>query len=364
MKKKISIITYSRAYNYGSALQTYALNFYLRKLGNDVRTIDYTNKQQKKLYRIFEPLNGFLSTFRNIHSLLNCFKLFKHKRAFENFLLNNVPMTGKINCQEDLCSLDNEFDYFICGSDQIWNVDCDDFDSNYMLSFVSNKKKCIAYAPSLGAGASNVKTKEIIGKYTSDFKALSSREAKSATIIEEATQKHITKVLDPVFLLSAAEWTGIIPNRIVKNDYILGYFIGDVEGMRDFASRFSKHKKMPVVVIYKNLRDLKYRFINHYEVGPTEFVSLILNANSIVTNSFHAVSFSIIFQKNFWAFVDSKSSDSRITGLLEDVKLKSRLINNTLNINMLENINYERLDFSVLNDKINVSKNFLKENLE
>lgn len=361
--KKISIITYSRAYNYGSALQTFALNSYLRKLGNEVKTIDYSTKQQRNLYRIFEPCKGILSVMRNIHSLLNWFKLKRHKKRFDTFLTANIPMTDKINDTLHLESLNNDFDYFICGSDQIWNVKCDDYDPNYMLSFVYDKKKCIAYAPSLGAGADKKETKDAIAKYVTEFKALSCRESKSAAIIESVTHKEVKKVLDPVFLLTSDEWSKVAPEDIIKGEYILGYFIGDIIGMRNYALKLSRQMGIPVVVIYKNLRDLKYKFDNYYEAGPAEFVSLIRNAKCIVTNSFHAISFSIIYKRDFWVFIDQESSDSRITGLLDDVNLRCRIVNNLTMPDMDVSIPYEALDFSVLNEKINVSKKYLMENL-
>lgn len=363
MKKRISIITYSRAYNYGSALQTFALNYYLRSLENEVKTIDYTTRRQQELYSIFESCNGLFPLLRNIHSLINIFKLYKHKRNFDEFLNTNVPMTQKITDDNSFLSLNNDFDYFICGSDQIWNVQCDDFDSNYMLSFVKDKNRCIAYAPSLGAGADNNNVKDVIRKYASCFKALSSREVKSADVIEAATQKKVTNVLDPVFLLSSDEWTKVSSNLVIKENYILGYFIGDVKGMRDFASHLSDFMGMPVVVIYKNLRDLKYNFKNYYEAGPAEFVSLVKNAKFIVTNSFHAVSFSLIFKKNFWVFTETGTSDTRIPGLLADVNLCNRIIKNDYPENVIEPIPYESQDFSILEEKINISKKFLIDNI-
>ena len=137
--KRVAIITYSRAYNYGSALQTYALNRYLTQLGNKVKTIDYTTKEQQNLYAIFEPIKGWMSFARNIQSLIYYASIKRHKGRFESFLLDRVPMTQRIQIAEDFARLINQFDYFLCGSDQIWNAQCDDFDPNYMLSFVTDK---------------------------------------------------------------------------------------------------------------------------------------------------------------------------------------------------------------------------------
>ncbi len=359
---RVAIITYARAYNYGSALQGYALNRYVRSQGFDVKTIDYSNEAQVQMYKIFEPYAGVRSIARNFHSLLNFRKLKRHISNFENFLANYVPMTEPIRNAENLTPLNSAFDYFICGSDQIWNVQCGDFDSSYMLSFVSDKNKCIAYAPSLGNAADNPAAAESIRRYASDFRALSSREAGSTPVIAEATHREVTAVCDPVFLLSADEWSEIATPRRIQGDYILGYFIGDIAGMRDFADKLRKCSKRPVVVVYKNLRDLKYNFKNAYESGPAEFVSLIKHSSGIVTNSFHAISFALIFQKQFWGFIPT-SSDSRISGLLNLVNLKSRLLtkDNSADIYSTDGIDFAKVNFAELDKLISTSKIFIKE---
>lgn len=363
--KDIAIITYSRAYNYGSALQAYALNYFLSKLGYNVKTIDYTTKRQQAIYRIFEPYKGVLSILRNLQSMLCYYKLCRHKHKFNEFVDRKIPQTQKISSTQQFVEMNEKYDYFICGSDQIWNAQCDDFDTNYMLSFVKDKNKCIAYAPSLGAGADNPQTSNMIRQYASRFKAISSRETRSTEIIEKATHKKVQSVLDPVFLLSAEEWIEISASPIVKGDYILGYFIGDVVGMRNFAANVHRKWNLPIVVIYKNLRDMKYGFSNHYEAGPADFITLVKNAKCVITNSFHAISFSLIFRVNFWAFVDKSTNDSRIKGLLNDVGLSNRIIDAelSLEVDAMTPIKYGSLDMLAFKKKISLSKKFLTDNI-
>lgn len=363
--KKIAIITYSRAYNYGSALQAYALNKFLRTNGFEVKTIDYTTKGQQSLYRIFEPIKNIMSIARNIQSLLNYAKLKRHKLRFDTFVSECIPMTDRIHSDAQLEYISREFDYFICGSDQIWNANCADFDSNYMLSFVGDKSKCIAYAPSLGAGAKGFKTSDAIEKFVVGYKSLSSREITSSAIISRICNKPVCTVCDPVFLLSEREWMEIVNQNPIGKDYILGYFIGDVAGLRKFAAKVQKEAKLPVLVIYKNLRDLRYSFTNKYDSGPKEFVSLVRNASFVVTNSFHAVSFSLKFRKNFWVFVNNASIDTRISGILNMVNLTERILTEeSMNtVNPLQAIDYTNLPMDELNEFIMKSKEYLISNL-
>lgn len=363
--KRIAIITYSRAYNYGSALQTYALNRYLTEFGYEVKTINYTTKEQQKLYSIFEPITGGLSIVRNMQSIWHYRHLKMHKKKFDDFLSSKVPMTASISTPNDFFTLNSQFDYFVCGSDQIWNAQCDDFDSNYMLSFVQDKQKCIAYAPSLGAGAKDPKTADALTKYVKGYKAISSRERASVEIIENATNSKVETVLDPVFLLDAEQWASIIDECPIKGEYILGYFIGDVIGMRDFATQLSKETHLPVIVIWKSIRDIKYGFKTYYEAGPTEFVSLVKGSRYIVTNSFHAVSFSLIFEKSFWAFVQPGSHDDRLRSILGLMNLTDRIIDaeKVSQINQLSKINYNSISKAALNNMIESSKDYLKRNI-
>lgn len=363
--KRIAIITYSRAYNYGSALQTYALNHYLTLLGNDVKTIDYTTQSQQELYTIFEPLRGVISFLRNIQSLRHYYNLKTHKKRFDEFLSMYVPMTLPISSSEAFSSLNAQFDYFISGSDQIWNAQCDDFDSNYMLSFVQDKHKCIAYAPSLGAGANDPETIKVLREHVKSYKALSSRERESTSIIERATFRSVENVLDPVFLLDAQEWNEIARTSPINGEYILGYFIGDVPGMRDFAAQLSRDSNCPVVVIWKSIRDIKYGFKTYYEAGPREFISLIKGCKYVVTNSFHAVSFSLIFGKSFWAFIPPKSDDDRLKSILDLVNLSDRIVDiyNVPKIEKLSPIDYNSIDREKLNMMIESSKYYLKNNI-
>lgn len=364
-KHRVYIITYARAINYGSALQAYALNKFLRENGHNVYTIDYTTDSQQSLYRIFEPLRGIMSIFRNIQSLLCYRKLKKHRARFEKFIESYIPMTKSVSSPKDFAQISSDADYYICGSDQIWNANCDDFDSNYMLSFVPQKNKCISYAPSLGAGGSSNKTQEAIKEYVKDFKALSSRENAGAAIVSNITGREVPTVADPVFLLSEDDWLSISSERIIKHEYLLGYFIGDRHGMRDFANKMSHSTDLPVVVIYKNLRDIRFEFKKMYECGPIDFVSLVRHSKGIVTNSFHAVAFSLIFKKDFWVFTGKPSTDARITDILDLIGVTDRIIDESYDriTDFLAPVHYSEKGLSHLYQHIEKSKHFLLSSL-
>lgn len=365
--KKIGIITYHRAYNYGSALQAYALNKYLRKRGFLVETIDFRTERQDKLYEIFESNKNIMCIARNMQSLIYYKKLKTHKKSFEKFWSNYIAITSNsYTAYKELEDLNEEYDYFICGSDQIWNPNCLDFDPVYMLSFVKDKKKCISYAPSMGISHLEKEQEKIFKKNILNFKALSIREKQGGEVIKGVIGQELEVVLDPTFLLDENEWKEISITPNIKDPYIFCYFIGDVDGMRDFAKKMRKETGLKVVVVYKNLRDMLQKTTKKYESGPREFLGLIKNAEYICTNSFHAVVFSIIFKKRFWVFIEDQNKNlpqTRIYNIAEKFKLENRILSkNNCNVSIDENINYKEVE-KILNKEKEKSYDYIERAL-
>lgn len=166
----IGIITYHRAENYGSVLQAYALNKYIKNINSKfhVETIDYYNETQEKMYNLFQSNSSIMNIIRNIHTLLNIKALKNKKKAFKKFISIHISLSETIgNDTNKLKQYAQKYDICICGSDQIWNIHCDDQDINYFLSFSTNSRK-VAYAPSLGINQFSEEENKIFKKYISN----------------------------------------------------------------------------------------------------------------------------------------------------------------------------------------------------
>lgn len=363
---RVGIITYHRAYNYGSALQAFALNYFLRKNNHKVETIDYRTKAQDDIYRIFTPVRSLLDLFRNIQTLFMYRKMTVHKKRFDQFIAEFIPVTEQIETRTELDELNERFDYFVVGSDQVWNARCPDFTDAYLLSFVRDKSKCISYAASIGTNQIIPSLRSNFTKHLTDFQAISMREQQGAVEIETVLGKSVKTVLDPVFLLDRDEWSLVEnPNYKLKEPYILCYFIGDIPGMRAIAKEMKARTKLNLVVIFKNLRDYLYPCKKKYDAGPKEFVSLINGAEYVYTNSFHAIAFSLIYHKRFWVYTSpsrcESGSQSRIYNLLETLQLQERIIDH-IPTDLDCEIDFPRVD-SRINSLKTDSINFLKMNL-
>lgn len=122
---------------------------YLNTQGARLNVIDYHSEKQDKLYKTFESVKGLMSVVRNIQTFFYLKNIKLRKKKFDEFLKNNFSLTkGYVNVS-DISAENDNYDLFICGSDQIWNTSCDDFSKAYTLDFVKDKSKCVSYAASI-----------------------------------------------------------------------------------------------------------------------------------------------------------------------------------------------------------------------
>lgn len=365
-----AVITYHRAVNYGSALQAYALNQYINELGIHCETIDYRPKRQSNIYRLFEAPRSPMALARNMHSFLYLRDLRTHQARFEEFLNNLVIQTvDTFTKPTDLEALDEHYDVYVTGSDQVWNPRTTDFDSSYLLSFVHDKSRCLSYAPSLGTGTLPADYHDIFRRELAGYRCLSVREEQGAAAISEIVDRAVSTVVDPVFLLDDKDWScvGETASCTYGGDFIFGYFIGDVPGMREFADKLGEETGLKVITVYKNLRDLLHRTECHYDAGPREFIWYVAHARYVVTNSFHATAFSIIYRKDFWTFVDGnpEAPGERIRNILDLAGLQNRSLDDARSASVVatEPVCWSDKGIAHLSGAIDASKRYLKEGL-
>lgn len=340
-KGKIGIVTIHMINNYGAVEQAYALNKFLRQYGYDVETIDLRTYRVAESYNWLRPVHSVMDLVRNLQSVLYYPKLLRRNRRFENFVKHNIPLSDKIfYSNEELKQADLDYDYYICGSDQIWNTFCENYDDAFLLDFAKGRAPRIAYAASLGHDAIHDNLKQRFCCNLPNYKAISVREASAVPIIEEIAKKQVSHVVDPVFLLDGEQWSKVASDSPIDKPYIFCYYVkGDLPGMRDYAKKLSRVKKMPVVVVTKDLREMLYLNKKCYDAGPAEFLSLIKNADYVCTNSFHACAFSIIFKRKFIIFTEKKSP--RLQSILGTFGLLERLVTSESNIEtILSEIDY------------------------
>lgn len=320
--KKVGIITYHRADNFGSCLQTYALQSFLNDIGFDAHIIDYHSPGQDQIYKLYHKVAGPVDLVRNLYSFIYSRSIKKGRLAFAEFRKSYLVLTREFTDLTALHDLNKEFDFFICGSDQIWNPQTADFTEAYLLSFVDDKSKCISYAPSISKSEIREEDAKLFNRYLDSFHAISVREIGGQTKLEEVIHRRVYVCPDPVLLIPRERWIGLVHN-VSRKPFVFGYFIGAVSDGRKFARDFCHRNHLRLLMSYKNLRDCFSGAEKRYDAGPLEFLSMIFHAELIVTNSFHALAFSILFKKKIKLYVDSRNGlNDRCLSLLEMVGYK------------------------------------------
>ena len=228
------------------------------------------------------------------------------------------------------------------------------------LRFCSPTKR-ISYAASFGVDKIPEKW---VDKYKAgliDFKALSVREDKAVDIVKNTIGITCHKVLDPTMLLERAEWDKIkkMPTKINGKNYILTYFLGGrTREVEKVIYRYAKLTDSAVI----NLQDYNTPY---YTVGPDEFVGLISKAKMVLTDSFHATVFSIIYEKPFVVYDrhgSGKKMGSRLSSLLEMCGLNDRRAS-ALDEKMLLQVDYTNARLAIQKEKVHSLK-YLNEAIQ
>lgn len=374
---KIGIITfYNGNINHGGMLQAYALQKTIENLGYDCEQICLDNRITEKLSfkdkvkLVFKLKFGVFNLIkRKLYDRKINKKLFSIKqRQSEAFLefQNLIPHTKKIYKAEEINELNDIFDEFVCGSDQVWTPYSGGIRPvphkwNYYLEF-TNKRK-ISYAASFGADVLPKQFEEEAVKRINNLDAISVREANAKKLISNKIHKNIQIVLDPVLLIEPDEWMKIV-KKPVEEKYMLAYILGNSNQSRIIiqdASNLMKEKliTIPFIGDYNEL-DFKFGDIQKIDISPKEFLGYIKYSDFVITDSFHCVVFSILFEKRFVVLKrnldkEKKAMNSRLTDLLSLVGLDDRIVDNTSSRNIQEILN-RPIDYSSVLKKIEEEK--------
>lgn len=333
---RICTITCHDVYNYGASLQAYALQTYLRSLGHKVKIIDYKPDYMRIHYKFwFVPKNSHYyeraMQSKLFHFFLCCyfapkrFSTYGRKLKFDAFTKKYLLLTQRYNSYQELRQNPPESDVYIAGSDQIWNSNLPNGkDPAYFLQFGSNSVKRISYAASFAISEIVEQYKDLNRQWLEIFDAISVREQTGLSILQSMSLCGV-EVVDPVYLLTRKQWMDFAgEERQIKQRYILVYdlYLND-ERLRLEAERLSQLFHLSIVSVDGNLR-CPYAKKNISNAGPQEFVNLILHAEYVITNSFHAISFSLILNRPFVVYY-KYGNISRIADILNHVELNSSL---------------------------------------
>lgn len=361
--KKIRMITFHTPKNYGAILQAYALMNCLKGFSDDVSIIDYNTEHLRSVYPILPKVINLKSCIKHF-LLLPHYREIKRKYAkFEEFVSKRLSLTKRYESVEELKEEKWDSDsIFFTGSDQVFNPNrIIDERKAFYLDFVPEHCKRIAYAASFGSEfIPNDKFNEI-KNFLNRFDSISVREFSGKRFLDNLLGKNVPVVLDPVFLSGKSEWEQIANGYKTKFcNYLLYYRILGSKDSDTYAKKIAKEKKLNLVVITNGLN--RFPFDNVlYDVGPAEFIDLIRNAKFVVTDAFHGVAFSVIFQKQFVFSDTHTTTNNRGMELLAELDIQSLCYCKSFRINSC--IDYEHV-CKKLSKKINSSLMYIESVLQ
>ena len=361
MKKDVGLITWHYYLNYGSALQAYALQTIIQKLGYTCEFINYRKKKFRKSN--LKILIKYIIS--HISIVLPRKKREKYSFKFSRFEYTFLKQRKLIYNAKNIKKCNHKYKIFICGSDQIWAPNV--FDPIYFLSFVNPDKPKIAYAPSIGLDKIPNELQDKYRNLLRRFDSLSVREEKGAELIYKICNLKAEVVLDPTFLLEKKEWEEILMEPKIEEDYIFVYFLSENKAHEEAVKKLALILGYKIVTVSHSKLNKKMVDYVDNDAGPREFLGYIKNAKLIITDSFHGTIFSIIFKKNFYVFErfspnDKISQNSRIYNILDKMNLNSRLIHYGSSIDEIKEINYKDVDKLLQIEKLN-SINYLKNSI-
>ena len=359
--KKIATLTFHSAYNYGSVLQAYALQEFCLKILKehdekcDYKVINLRLPSQKEQYAIIRRNFNKKNMIRNVLTIPFYFQIKEKNKKFEEFINEYLNITKEFNSLKDIenCKEIQNFDCYISGSDQIWNVDALDFSKAYYLPFVKNGRK-ISYAASFGQSLVAIKNNKEYLELLKDYDYVSVREEKSRDFLKDKGCKNeIVVNVDPTLLLEKKDWGKFIKKDAFQHDYILFYTLYPSKKVLQCAKKIAKILKLPVVVTkFNNQNDYFTMFQKKYNAGPIDFLNLVYHAKFVISSSFHGTVFSILFEKPFYSIINGEH-DLRIETLLNKVGLDDRII-------YKENDISEKID-NAYQISFNKAKNIIKQ---
>lgn len=342
--KKIGIVTLQGNFNYGNRLQNYALEQVLLTFCDEVETIVFDTKKQRKsitINRILKKIKRTLNGDNKKGAMMVAAKSkillpFSHDYLHEkNLNLINIK----------------DFTAFFVGSDQVWNPSYINNDSRFFLSFAPAKRR-FSYAASFGVSKIPENMISKYKYYLDNFSKISVRETRGIDLVKEISGSRAVLVADPTLLIDYKKWNNLATesNFLKRNKYILVYMIGEITPViKEYIKKYANSQNLEILTIMGDSYSEDY-----WIPTPFEFIAAIRDAEAVFTDSFHGTVFSIIFHT---PFITLNRSDvqmvSRIDTLLSMFNLESNKISNIESVEkILADTNFSKVDEVLETNKI------------
>lgn len=342
----IGLITFHCAYNYGAALQAYALQTKLNEIAvrmgstGGCKILNYYYEEDMRKYDIRWD-KGIKVVGFDFLTLPQCYS---RKKAYKKFQKKYFVETKRTTNWEELREIGKEFDVLICGSDQIWNLNMvGGVNPAYFLKFANAGQKKISYAPSISCDKISEKYAADLKETLRDFTAISVRESGSDQALSSIIERNVDVVLDPVLLVERSVWDDLISDYQINLPKKYIFFYSILQSNKDAFSNYVEKlaEEMDAEIVYfSKYHIFKKRYAkNIFSEDPRAFVAAIKNAEFIVGDSFHSSAFSIVYHKPFMGY-SGRESRLRLDSLFSNLGIEGHFLGE----NEYHPINYNQVE--------------------
>ena len=366
-------------YNFGGQLQAYALQNYVSRLGFECEMISYNSKSRYKKIKYLPPKIVFSRFFHKFqmkyHTIFNpqLRKSFEKKAHLFMCFMKGIPHTSEIH-NDDIEKISSLYDYWITGSDQVWNPEMFIGSPLNLLKNVKGKK--ISYAASSNDAKYTTEQANEIKSSLESFSAISVREKGLEKAISLITKQSVSTVLDPTLLIGQNEWNKIAITPKEEKKYAFVYLIHVSDDVRRNIYEFCHRNGLTMIIVphtqgwYKSA-DEKYYDKQAAAIGPAEWVGYIKNAEIVLTDSFHGTIFSIIYHKQFLSFENITGDPHKDDGLrkysiLNQLGISNRCVSYSFDLN--NDLTFSPIVYEQVDEKLNTLREksciFLKNALD
>jgi len=355
---KVGVLTIHDCDNFGANLQASATIHLLKELGYDAELIDYATPDLIESKQILRMPTSKRAIIDDIRALLMLKQVRQRRKHFDDYREKYYRRNGfPIRTMQELKNCVESYDSIIVGSDQTFNLHLmgdPEYRRPYFLPFTDKKK--ISFASSMGEGIGQLTTEEedFIRESLLRFDYLSVRDKPSADFLQRLTKRELEIIADPTLDVSIDYWKKIEraashKKEKLQGDYIFFYSVLSAPWVVQKVESIAKKMNMKVVAVHlPNMFEMKSSFLRKCDIGPAEFLSLINNAKLVLTTSFHATVFSLLFNKDFYTF--RLGEGNRIGSLLQEMNITERFLEEKTDIHSLSLSS--PIDFRLVNERI------------
>lgn len=367
---KVSFITRHNIINYGSVLQTIALQKMIERFGYQAEVIDYirTDEDFRNIAKVLASRNAKCQKsclFKMFFIIGKSLEFQIAGKKFEQIRNRYLKVSKRYSTLKELRENPPEADIYMTGSDQVWGgIGEDRYDSAFFLDFGDSTKKRLSYAASFGRTDMSEDILKIYSELLKKYSVISVREESARQILINQGYSKTIQVLDPTLLLTSKEWDNIVTieaSRFKKpaSPYILVYQRRPNKEIDRYAEGLSKHSGYPVYRItadfHQGIRGGKMIFLPNMH----EFIDWIKNAEFLVTDSFHGTAFAINYNVDFVDILPSGTA-TRNLSILSFMGLSNRVVKDETDFSFIK----EKIDYSKVNEVLDTERQRSKQILE